>query len=138
MFYNVWAWIPLAWSFSGCLTGALIYWLFIEVLNHLETQKKSKNTKSENEFEIPYTIDHDDQEIQNLTVILDEKLRKEKHPAPPAMPNFDKSPPQQLKPYLDDTEASPAVPVDRMNLGNGVTVTDRHFSFLEGSFAPDS
>lgn len=144
MFYDVWAWIPLAWSFSGCLTGALIYWLLIEVPKHLETKNKRKSTKSKDEYEIPYTIDHNDQEV---TVIVNEKPMTEMPPAPPTLPNFDKSPPQQLKTYLDDKETSPsaikkfckknqistpelehylaryrAVPVDRMDLGNGVTV----------------
>jgi len=147
MFYDVWAWIPLAWSFSGCLTGALLYWLAIVVPKHLETKKKMKKYRNKDENEIPYTIDKDDHELENLTVVVNEKLITEKPPAPPAMPNFNKSPPQQLKNYLDDKEVSPtaikkfckknqistpelehylaryrAVPVDKLDLGNGVTV----------------
>ena len=147
MLHHVWAWIPLAWSFSGCLTGALVYWLAVEVPKHCDSKKKKQRNNSENEYEIPYTIDHDDNDVENLTVVMDEKPQK-MPPTPPAMPNFDKSPPQQLKSYFDDKDTSPtaikkfckknhistpelehylarykAVPVDKMDLGNGVTVT---------------
>jgi len=143
MFYDVWAWIPLAWSFSGCLTGALLYWFAIEVPKHLETKKKMKTSGKNSEYEIPYTIDKDEQEL----VVSNEKPITEKPPAPPAIPNFNKNPPQQLKNYLDDKEASPtaiqkfckknqisttelehylsrykAVPVDQLDLGNRVTI----------------
>jgi len=148
MLYDVWAWIPLAWSFSGCLTGALVYWLCVEVPKHVDTRKKEKTNHMPKEYEIPYTIDHDDHEVENLTVVMSEKPLTQKPPAAPAMPNFDKSPPQQLKTYFDEKETSPtaikkfckknqistpelehylarykAVPVDHMDLGNGVTVT---------------
>ena len=147
MIHHAWAWIPLAWSFSGCLTGALVYWLAVEVPKHCDSKKRKQRNNSENEYEIPYTIDHDDNDVENLTVVMDEKPQK-MPPTPPAMPNFDKSPPQQLKSYFDDKDTSPtaikkfckknhistpelehylarykAVPVDKMDLGNGVTVT---------------
>jgi len=138
MLYDVWAWIPLAWSFSGCLTGALVYWLCIEVPKHLEAKKKAKQ-----DLKSAYSINSDD----NVSVILNEKLVPEKPPTTPTIPNFNKSPPQQLKLYLDDQDVTPntikkfckknqistpelerylarykAVPVDRLDLGNGVTV----------------
>ena len=147
MLHHAWAWIPLAWSFSGCLTGALVYWLAVEVPKHCDSKKKKQRNNSENEYEIPYTIDHDDNDVENLTVVMNEKPQK-MPPTPPAMPNFDKSPPQQLKSFFDDKDTSPtaikkfckknqistpelehylarykAVPVDKMDLGNGVTVT---------------
>eukprot|EP00092_Neocalanus_flemingeri_P074087 GFUD01091555.1.p1 GENE.GFUD01091555.1~~GFUD01091555.1.p1 ORF type:complete len:356 (+),score=84.73 GFUD01091555.1:142-1209(+) len=155
MFYDVWAWIPLAWSFSGCLTGALLYWLAIDVPRHLETKKKMKKCRNEAEYEIPYTIDNEEIELEKLTVFLNEKPITEK---PLKVPNFNKSPPQQLKNYLDDKEVSPtaikkfckknsistpelehylaryrAVPVDQLDLGNGVTVRviDAHSDELE-------
>jgi len=147
MLYDVWAWIPLAWSFSGCLSGALVYWLAVEVPKHCDTKQKTQN--KEDEYEIPYSIDHEDNEVENLTVVMDEKpLSNKKPPTPPAMPNFDRSPPQQLKSYFESKDTSPtaikkfckknqistpelehylaryrAVPVDRMDMGNGVTVT---------------
>ena len=58
MFYDVWAWIPLAWSFSGCLTGALIYWLVIEVPKHLETKKKKEKKIDNGEFKNPGDINN--------------------------------------------------------------------------------
>jgi len=157
MLYDVWAWIPLAWSFSGCLTGALIYWLAVEVPKHLDTKKDKKKSKNvQDEYEIPYTIDHDNHEVENLTVVMDTKPQYKKPPTPPAMPTFDKSPPQQLKTYFEDKDTSPtaikkfckknqistpelehylaryrAVPVDRMDLGNGVTVTVTDMSAQE-------
>jgi len=147
MFSDVWAWIPLVWSFSGCLTGALIYWLAVEVPKHFETKEKIKRSGNKADSGIPYSIDNDGYELENLTVILNEKPITEKPPpAPPAMPNFNKSPPRQLKKYLED-KVSPtaikkfckknqistpelehylaqyrAVPVDQLDLGHGVTV----------------
>jgi len=143
LFYDVWAWIPLVWSFSGCLTGALIYWLAVEIPKHFETKKNMKKKKNKDEYEIPYTIDTDDNEL----VVLSEKPKTTKPPSPPAIPNFNKSPPQQLKNYFDDKEVSPtaikkfckknqistpelehylaryrAVPIDQLDLGHGVTV----------------
>jgi len=40
MIHHAWAWIPLAWSFSGCLTGALVYWICVKVPKHFDTNKK--------------------------------------------------------------------------------------------------
>jgi len=134
MLYDVWAWIPLAWSFSGCLTGALVYWLAVEVPRHCDTKKKRQKATSESEYEIPYTIDHDDNAVENLTVVMDEKPQK-MPPTPPAMPNFDKdTSPTAIKKFCKKNHISTpelehylarykAVPVDKMDMGNGVTVT---------------
>jgi len=146
-YQEVWVWIPIAWSFAGCLSGALIYWLTVEIPRHCETRSNRIN-KSKDGYEIPYTIDPDEDDEFNPTVVLSEKPLTEKPPAPPAIPNFNKSPPQQLKSYLEDKETSPtaikkfckknqistpelehylaryrAVSVDHLDLGSGVTVT---------------
>ena len=147
MFYDVWAWIPLVWSFSGCLTGALVYWLFIEVPKHLETKKKLEKENDNGEFKQSSDINDNDIEIERLSMILNEKLVNEQPPKTPKIPNFNRSPPQQLKTFLADEHVSPttikkfckknqisapelehylaryrAVPADYLDLGNGVTV----------------
>jgi len=32
-----WVWIPVTWTFSGCLMGSLIFWIFIEIPKQLES-----------------------------------------------------------------------------------------------------
>jgi len=142
MFYDVWVWIPIAGSFSGCLTGVFVYWLAVEAPKQFESKEKLKQSKQKAHSEIPYTIVN--HEIDHFTVALNEKPITDK----PAqnVSNFNKSPPQQLKNYLED-KISPtvvkkfckknqismpelehylarykAVHVDQLDLGNGVTV----------------
>ena len=124
-----------------------MYWLFIEVPKHLEKEKKIEKEIVNGEFKKSGDINDNEIELESISMILNEKLLNESPPKSPTIPNFNKSPPQQLKTFLADKEVSPstikkfckknqisapelehylaryrAVPVDYLDLGNGVTV----------------
>ena len=138
MLYDVWAWIPLVWSFSGCLTGGLIYWICIKVPKHFDTKKKAANYDKKVDNVV---------KDETLSMILNEKLAVEKPQTTPISRRVNETPSEQLNAYLDDREVTPntikkfckknqistpdlerylerykAVPVDHLDLGNGVTV----------------
>merc|ERR1719483_128557 len=45
-YYNIWAWIPLVWSVAGCITGSLLYWLFVQVPRHVDTEHDDSDKDS--------------------------------------------------------------------------------------------
>jgi len=51
LYYDIWAWIPLVWSISGCITASLIHWLLIEVPGNVEKNKKKEKEKKMEEGE---------------------------------------------------------------------------------------
>ena len=138
MIHHAWAWIPLAWSFSGCLTGGLIYWICVKVPKHFDTNKKRGDSDKKADIVV------DD---ETVSMILNERLVVEKPKTTPIIRRINETPSEQLNAYLDNREVTPntikkfckknqistpelehylerykAVPVDHLDLGNGVTV----------------
>ena len=138
MIHHAWAWIPLAWSFSGCLTGGLIYWICVKVPQHFDTNKKRGDSDKKADIVV------DD---ETVSMILNERLVVEKPKTTPIIRRINETPSEQLNAYLDNREVTPntikkfckknqistpelehylerykAVPVDHLDLGNGVTV----------------
>jgi len=138
MMHHAWAWIPLAWSFSGCLTGGLIYWICIKVPKHFDANKKGGDSDKKADIVV---------DEETVSMILNERLVVETPKTTPISRRINETPSEQLNAYLDNREVTPntmkkfckknqistpelehylerykAVPVDHLDLGNGVTV----------------
>lgn len=128
---GAWVWVPVTGTFSGCLTGALIYWIFIQIPHQLEERSSRKTS--------PLSLDGRGEELDKFTLHMDEK-RPPPPPPPPPPPKLSPAttslffPARNGSKSKDQTRASQiskhleryeAVSMDKLDLGHGVTVTVR-------------
>jgi len=125
-YHEAWIWIPIAWSFGGCLSGALIYWLAVEIPKHCEK-------KSSNELKRNNSIDKADPEGFGLVDDSKSLSKNKSHEQLQAYFESKDLTPQTIKKFCKKNKISTPelqrylaiyqeVPSDKIDLGNGVTV----------------